>query len=102
MNKVQVDEEQIRFAAGATDHMVVPDLLEQGAWLGHGFSKWGGGDSRRRSGVWATVSLDPLAIGGIALESLTRGYRTEECATYGIDPCPTTLAQVMQRYGGSA
>lgn len=38
----------------------------------------------------------------LALESLTRGYTTEECATYGIDPCPTTLAQVMQRYGGSA
>lgn len=52
-------------------------------------------------GVWATVSLDPLAIGSVALESLTRGYTTEECAAYGINPSPTTLGQVTQRYGGS-
>lgn len=32
--------------------------------------------------------------------SLTRGYSTEEGATYGIDPCPTTAEQVVRCYGG--
>jgi hypothetical protein len=98
------------FAVGADDALFIADLEQRVIvqelpvagvsdihWIDDGILLIGS-----KTGVWATVSLDPLAIGGIALETLTRGYTTEECATYGIDPCPTTLAQVMQRYGGSA
>jgi WD40 repeat protein len=34
-------------------------------------------------------SLDRDTLLGQAFESLDRGFRPEECATYGIDPCPT-------------
>jgi len=34
-------------------------------------------------------TLDTDLLLSIAGDSLTRGFRSEECATYGIDPCPT-------------
>ena len=34
-------------------------------------------------------TLDPEILRQLALDSLNRGFRAEECATYNIDPCPT-------------
>jgi hypothetical protein len=52
-------------------------------------------------GVWATVSRDVADLSELALASLTRGFTVDECATYIIDPCPSTVADVMARYGTS-
>ncbi len=49
-------------------------------------------------GVWATISRDVTQLNQLAVDSLTRGFTFEECTTYGIDPCPSTLDEVVARY----
>lgn len=38
---------------------------------------------------WAVVSLDEADLLAEAAQALTRAFTGEECALYGIDPCPT-------------
>ena len=47
-------------------------------------------------GLWTTITLNTDELVDIALDRLTRGLTTEECATYRIDPCPT-LEDVRSR-----
>ena len=42
------------------------------------------------TGVSATVSRDLNQLGDIATSSLPHSFPAEECATYGIDPCPAS------------
>ena len=37
------------------------------------------------------ITLDPSDLVDIAKSRVTRAFRDDECATYGIGPCPTTL-----------
>ncbi len=48
------------------------------------------------TGVFAAVSRDLDQLGDIATAGLTRSFTAEECATYGIDPCPT-LEEIRSR-----
>jgi hypothetical protein len=41
------------------------------------------------TGIWAKVSLDPNDLIASAAAGVTRGFTTDECTTYRIDPCPT-------------
>ncbi|HSM43444.1 MAG TPA: hypothetical protein VK969_00345, partial [Acidimicrobiia bacterium] len=40
-------------------------------------------------GIWARVPLKTSDLIAHARDSVTRGFSSEECATYRIDPCPT-------------
>ena len=39
----------------------------------------------------AVIELDPTVLAATGLARVTRALTQSECATYGIDPCPTTL-----------
>lgn len=40
-------------------------------------------------GLWTTLTLDVEELRQLAASRLTRGFTTEECTDYRIDPCPT-------------
>jgi WD40 repeat protein len=42
-----------------------------------------------REGGLLIFTIDPAELAGALRRSLTRGFTPTECATYGIDPCPT-------------
>ena len=42
-----------------------------------------------RTGVWARISFRPDTLIDLARTGLTRGFTSEECETYRIDPCPS-------------
>ena len=48
------------------------------------------------NGVWATVPLRTDDLIRSAADGVTRGFTSDECATYRIDPCPT-LEEIRSR-----
>jgi WD40 repeat protein len=40
------------------------------------------------TGLWTTITLDLEELKDLAVSRLTRGFTTEECETYRIEPCP--------------
>ena len=45
----------------------------------------------QHSAVAIVITLDPADLLEVAHSRVTRAFRDDECATYDIDPCPTTL-----------
>ena len=42
-----------------------------------------------REGGLLILTIDPAELQDVLRRSLTRGFTATECATYGLDPCPT-------------
>jgi WD40 repeat protein len=42
---------------------------------------------------------DPFGLVRIAIDAVDRGFTTNECDSFGIDPCPTTVDEVRSLYG---
>jgi WD40 repeat protein len=46
-------------------------------------------------------TIDPENLVSTALQSITRGFTSDECATYGLEDCPTSVEAVRKTFGGS-
>jgi WD40 repeat protein len=44
-------------------------------------------------------AVDPVELIEIAVDAVDRGFTATECASFGIDPCPTTVEEVRALYG---
>ena len=69
--------------SGVEIHRIPLGLAGDGHWLDeeHIFVEF--------QGLWTTISLDLDEVSELAIQRLTRGLTSDECASYRLDPCPS-------------
>ena len=82
---IETGTEVLRFSVPRT-----PFGLRNVVWVDEGTLVLG-------SRLWSTLmTINPVELVEASIERLTRSFTVEECATYGIDPCPT-LEEIRTR-----